>query len=293
MIIRTLLILAPTLLLSVPTLHGAEAKAPAGEPRVYKQVEGRNLSLYVVKPEGWKQTDRRPAIVFYHGGGWVGGSPNQFNAHSAYFASRGLVSIQVQYRLLAPKGKIPPVVCIQDARSAMRWVRKHANELGIDATRIAAAGGSAGGHLAAHVGMVEGTDDAADDLNISPKPNAMILFNPVLDNGPGGFGAATIGERYPALSPAHNVSRDDPPAILFLGSEDKLIPVATLEKFQGEMSRAGVRCELRVYDGQGHGFFNFKDGNRYYALTTREADKFLASLGWLTAAPTLPEPAAN
>ncbi len=59
------------------------------------------------------------------------------------------------------------------------------------------------------------------------------------------------------------------------------------------MSRVGVRCELRVYDGQGHGFFNFKDGNKYYALTTREADTFLTSLGWLSGAPTLPEPVGN
>jgi dienelactone hydrolase len=139
--------------------------------------------------------------------------------------------------------------------------------------------------------MVDGTDDRSDDLKISPKSNAMLLFNPVLDNGPGGFGAAVIGDRYPALSPAHNVSRDDPPAILFLGSQDKLIPVATLETLKANLNKVGVRCDLRVYEGQGHGFFNAKGaGGKYYALTVREADRFLASLGWLKGEPTISAP---
>jgi len=119
----------------------------------------------------------------------------------------------------------------------------------------------------------------------------MILFNPVLDNGPGGFGTKSIGDRFREFSPAHNVSRDGPPAILFLGSEDKLIPVATLEKFKAAMEGAGVRCELRIYAGQGHGFFNARGGGgKYYALTVREADKFLASLGWVKGEPTLAAP---
>ena len=171
----------------------------------------------------------------------------------------------------------------------MRWVRSHARELGIDPARIAAAGGSAGGHLAAHAGLVDALDDPADDLNTPVKPNALLLFNPVLDNGPGGFGTKSIGARFPEFSPAHNVSSNDPPAILFLGSEDKLIPVATLEKFKSAMAAAGVRCELHVYPGQGHGFFNAKN-EKFYRLTVIEADKFLASLGWLEGPPTLKAP---
>lgn len=269
----------------------AESAKPTGEPRAYKRVGGRELMLYLVKPEGWKAADRRPAIVFFHGGGWVGGSPSQFNEHSTYFASRGLVCVNVEYRLVSRDRPGPPVECVQDARSAMRWVRSHAGELGIDPNRIASAGGSAGGHLAAHVGMVETLDDPQDDRKVSAKSNAMILFNPVLDNGPGGFGTKTIGERYREFSPAHNVSRDDPPAILFLGSEDRLIPVATLQRLQGEMKWHGVACELRVYQGQGHGFFNYKkESPKFYTLTVIEADKFLAGLGWLKGPPTLSAP---
>ncbi|MCX6953816.1 MAG: alpha/beta hydrolase [Verrucomicrobia bacterium] len=289
--------LLPSLLLAftvaVAPLFAAEAKAPVGEARTYKKIGDRELKLYVLRPDGWKATDRRPAIVFFHGGGWTGGAPSQFNEQSTYFASRGLVCVQVQYRLLASASKAPPDDCIHDARSAMRWVRSHAAELGIAPSRIAAAGGSAGGHLAAHVGLVAGVDDPADDRAVSPKPNALLLFNPVLDNGPGEWGAARVGNRFPELSPAHNVSRDDPPAVVFLGTQDKLIPVATMERFKAAMTQAGVRCELHLYEGQGHGFFNAKgaDGGKYYALTVRAADQFLASLGWLKGAPTLPEPA--
>jgi acetyl esterase/lipase len=269
-----------------PHVPAADATTPLGEARVYKTVGERALKLHLVRPEGWNASDRRPAIVFFHGGGWVNGKPTQFNEHSAYFASRGLVCIQVEYRLVKGADKVPPLVCIQDARSSMRWVRSHARELGIDPARIASAGGSAGGHLAAHVGMVDVLDDPGDDKKVSAKSNAMLLFNPVLDNGPGGFGAKTIGDRYPEFSPAHNISRDDPPAILFLGSEDKLIPVPTLKTFETKMHAAGVKCVLHVYDGQGHGFFNVKNP-KYYHLTVIESDKFLASIGWLKGPPTL------
>jgi acetyl esterase len=277
-------------LAAVRILSAAETKPLIGEARVYKRVGERELRLHVVKPEGWKASDRRPAIVFYFGGGWVQGAPTQFNEHSVYFASRGLVCIQVEYRLVDRTNPQPPLVCIHDARSSMRWVRSHAAELGIDPNRIASAGGSAGGHLAAHVGMADGLDDPVDDKNVSPKSNAMLLFNPVLDNGPGEYGAKSIGARYPEFSPAHNASHDDPPLILFLGSQDKLIPVATVERLKTNMEKVGVRCELRIYDGQGHGFFNAKGGGgKYYALTVREADKFLASLGWLKGEPTIKE----
>lgn len=284
------------LFLTVSLLFGAGtlclAAEAVGEPHTYKQIAGRELKLYVVKPADWKATDTRPAMVFFHGGGWTGGAPTQFNEHSQYFATRGLVCIQVQYRLLDKSDKKPPVSCTHDARTAMRWVRAHAKELGIDPQRIGAGGGSAGGHLAAFVGMVDGGDDPQDNLTISPKANALVLFNPVFDNGPdNGWGTARVGDRYPEFSPAHNISKDDPPAIVFLGTKDALIPVSVVERFKANMEKAGVRCEAVYYEGQPHGFFNAgKEGGRYYYETTLAADKFLTSLGWLKGKPTLQKP---
>jgi acetyl esterase len=263
-----------------------------GEEHVYKQVEGRALKLYVVKPPDWKATDQRPAIVFFHGGGWVGGGPKQFDEHSRYLATRGLVCVQVEYRLLNRKDNDPPTICVRDAKSSMRWVRAHAIELGIDPARIGAGGGSAGGHLAAFVGLVEGGDDPRDDLKVSPKANALVLFNPVFDNGPDqGWGTQRVGDRYQEFSPAHNITSDDPPAIVFLGTQDKLIPVQVVERFKANMERVGVRCEAIFYEGQEHGFFNAgRSGGQYLYETLLATDQFLGSLGWVTGPPTLPKP---
>lgn len=253
-----------------------------GEPQVYKSVAGRDLKLYVVKPADWKATDTRPAVVFFHGGGWVNGGPGQFSKHAQHFATRGMVCVLVEYRLLTDK-KAPPTICVQDAKSSMRWVRAHAEELGIDTKRIAAGGGSAGGHLAAFTGMVEGLDDPQDDLKVSPRPAALLLFNPVFDNGPGEWGHERVGERYHEFSPAHNISPDDPPAIVMFGTKDSLVPVATVQRFQAAMQKAGVRCDVIFYEGAKHGFFNSKPFDRQTLLA---ADSFLVSLGWLPAPTT-------
>lgn len=261
---------------------------PVGEAHVYKKVASRSLKLYVTKPADWKPSDSRPAIVFFHGGGWTGGSPGQFTEHSKYLATRGMVCIQVQYRLLDKRGSEPPVTCCRDAKSAMRWLRSRASELGIDPNRIASGGGSAGGHLAAFVGMVEGVEDPEDNTKIPARSNAMCLFNPVFDNGPEGWGAKRVGDRYPEFSPFHNVSQDDPPAIVFLGSKDALVPVATAHQFRQKMNDVGVKAEVHIFDGMPHGFFNHgRYGNRPYYETVVAMDRFLASLGWLEGPPTL------
>lgn len=272
----------------LPCLIGAaSAQSPAGEPFVYKTVDGRELRLWVVRPVDWNAADRRPAVVFFHGGGWVGGKPNQFEPQARYLASRGMVCALVEYRLLDKANSGPPEVCCRDAKSAMRWFRSHAGDLGIDPERIAAGGGSAGGHLAAFTAMVEGQDEPADDTSVSARPDALILFNPVLDNGPGGWGAGRVGDRYEEFSPAHNVSEHAPPAIVFLGTKDRLVPVETIEDFQARMRKEGVRCEARYFDGQPHGFFNKEP---FVTKTLIEADRFLGSLGWLSGPPTLIEP---
>lgn len=272
-------------------INSTIAAQPTGKRHVYKTVGDRELVLYVTTPDDWKPSDQRPAIVFFHGGGWVGGKPGQFTEHSKYLASRGMVAVQVEYRLLDRKTDDPPTACIHDAKSAMRWVRGRADKLGIDPNRIASAGGSAGGHLGAFVGMVEGTDDPNDDLSICAKSNAMVLFNPVFDNGPDGWGQNRVKDRYKEFSPFHNVSKDDPPAIVFLGSADKLIPVKTAHDFKAAMEKVGVQCEVMIFDGKPHGFFNHgRDGNKPYYETVVAADKFLASLGWLTGPPTIEKP---
>jgi len=246
---------------------------------VYKRAGEQDLRLWVRMPANAKPSERHPAVVFFHGGGWVGGPLFQFDPQASHLASRGMVAVQVEYRLVPAGDKGgPPLVCIQDAKSAMRWVRFHAAELGIDPNRIAAAGGSAGGHLAAFASMVEGCDDPRDDLKISPRGNAQLLFNPVFDNGPGSYGHKRMGENWRDYSPAEHISADDPPAIVLLGTKDDLIPVSTVEKFAAGMTQAGVRCETHYYEGRAHGFFNKSPDQED---TLARCDAFLVSLGWL------------
>lgn len=264
------------------------ARAADGDSLVYKKAGERDLHLYLEKPADGKKAGKSPAIVFYFGGGWVKGSPDQFKPQSDYFASRGVVGIRVEYRVIPQGDDGPPTICIQDAKSAMRYVRAHAEELGIDPDRIAAAGGSAGGHLAAATALLQGLDDPKDDTTISPRPNALVLFNPVFDNGPGEWGNKRVGARFEEFSPAHHVSASAPPTIVFLGEEDKLIPVKTVQRFAGRMKESGARCETHFYPGAGHGFFNKNaKGEKHFRETVIAADQFLVSLGWLQGAPTL------
>ncbi|MCC2669632.1 MAG: nlhH 5 [Armatimonadetes bacterium] len=272
--------------LLAPACAGAPAPEPPTETVVYKKVGDRELKLLIEKPPAWKASDRRPALVFFFGGGWVGGNPGQFLKQSRYLASRGMVGVRVEYRTI-PKGDTgPPTLPCADAKSALRYVRSHTAELGIDPQRIGAAGGSAGGHLAAFTGLVEGLDDPQDDRAVSCKPDALVLFNPVFNNGPGEWGHARVGDRFKEFSPAHNLRKGAPPTIVFLGSADKLIPVRVLQEFAAGMKEVGARCDAHVYPDAGHGFFN---RDPHFTRTLIEADRFLASLGWLQGPPTLSE----
>jgi len=260
---------------------------------VYKRVGEAELTMHVFRPRGWRADDRRPAIVFFFGGGWKGGSPEQFYPHCRYLASRGMVAMAAEYRVESSHGTTP-FECVKDGKSAVRWVKLHASELGVDPGRILAGGGSAGGHVAAATGTVKGLDEEGEDTSVSARPEALVLFNPVYDNGPGGYGHERVKERWREISPMHNIDGDTPPAIVFFGSEDKHVSAGTAEKYKALMEKAGVRSDLHVYGGQRHGFFNYGDGkNRYYHLTVMEADRFLASLGYLEGEPTLEIPPAG
>ena len=112
---------------------------------IYKTVDGHTLALYVNEPAE-PSAKLRAAVVFLNGGGWTGDLPQQFNQQSNTVAEHGAVGIEVKYRLLNKRDRTtPPRICVEDAKSAIRWVSSHASELKIDPNRIAAAGGSAGG----------------------------------------------------------------------------------------------------------------------------------------------------
>lgn len=275
-----------------PQLEGAEAV-------VYKTIGDVKLNVYVFKPEGHTPQDRRPAIVFFFGGGWRGGSPAQFAHQCEYFASRGMVAITADYRVSSRHGT-KAIACVADGKSAIRWVREHAEQLGVDPDRIVASGGSAGGHVAACTGVIPGMQEQGEDTSISSQPNAMVLFNPVMaltpvdGEHPLGDRAAGIRDRVGddprKISPFDHIAKGQPPTIIFFGTDDHLLKGAQL--FEAAANRVGNRCELLTWDGLKHGFFNYgRDKNRPFVETLREADTFLASLGYLEGEPTATLPA--
>ncbi|MDB4198959.1 alpha/beta hydrolase fold domain-containing protein [Polaribacter sp.] len=223
---------------------------------VYKTVNNTKLSLHVFNPKGHKITDQVTVIVFFFGGGWTSGTPKQFYEQSRYFADKGIVAISAEYRVKNKHGTTP-FDAVMDAKSAIRWVRQHAIDLGINPNKIVAAGGSAGGHVAVCTGVIKGFDDENEDLSFSSKPNAMILYNPVLDTTEKGYGRVKVGEeRKTDISPNHQIKKGIVPTLVFHGKADKTVPFENAERFHSLMKADGNSCQLESYEGKGHGFFN-------------------------------------
>lgn len=252
---------------------------------MYKQVDSTKLFMKVYRYETINKISKIPAIVFFFGGGWNNGSIEQFEPHAKYFSQRGMICFLVDYRV-KDRQQTTPFESLKDAKSAIRYIREHAETFNIDTTKIVAAGGSAGGHLAAATALIDDYNDNSDNKLISCKPNVLVLFNPVIDNGPGGYGYDRIGDDYKSFSPLHNIRKGAPPTILFLGTKDNLIPVETVKYYQKVMEKVKSRCELFLYEGQVHGFFNYKNFE-YYKKTVIETDKFLQSLGYLFKEPLI------
>jgi len=257
---------------------------------IYKKTPQGDLKIFVHLPPDWNASDKRPAIVFFFGGGWTSGTPNQFLPQAAYLASRGMVTARADYRVKSRQGTTPRE-CVEDAKSAVRWLRQKAGELGIDTSRIVAAGGSAGGHIAACTALVEGLDAKDEDKSVSSRPDALILFNPVVDlTNPGeAAGKASVPPSREAareISPVLYQKKDSGPAILFYGTSDRFF--AQGRAFLAKAKEVGARVELYSADGMPHGFFN---KSPWTEITVRQAEAFLASLGYLKGEPTIKPPA--
>ena len=264
--------------------YGLEVKGFTPDESVdYKKVEKGSLKLHFFLPKGFKKNDgsKRPAIVFFFGGGWVGGSPSQFYPFCRHLADKGMVAVSAQYRTQKSHGTTP-VECVKDGKSAVRWLRAHAEEYGIDPDKLAAGGGSAGGHVAAATGTKTEFEEESEDKSISSWPNLLVLCNPVVDNSEKGYGYSRVKGYWQKFSPMHNITKETPPSIFFLGSEDKLIPVSTGEEWDKKIKAQGKMSELHVWQGQGHGFFNYgKNGGKNYKEIIEKLDAFMKANGYI------------
>ena len=240
----------------------------------YKKVDTIGLDLHIYRPLNFNNSKKYKTIIFFHGGGWRNGNPRQFRRQAMYFASRGMIAITPEYRLFNTHGT-NPLNCVQDANAVMNFIKKNANNLGINSKEIIVSGGSAGGHLALTTAF----------WNVSSvMPKALILFNPLTDTSPKGFGYNRILDDAFKISPIHNIGKNYPPTIILIGSEDKVTPLENINEFKRVLEKKGGRCDVISYEGQKHGFFN---NQKYFKKTTYEVDKYLSSLGFLNGEPSI------
>lgn len=254
----------------------------------YKVVGDVSLSAYIWEPSPDKAPPYPKSVAaFFFSSGWDHGQITQFAPHCVYFASRGMMTIAFDYRVSTKHGT-GPLEVMADARSAIRWIRLNAAELGINPGKIVAAGGSGGAHAITSAAMLKGYDDPADDLSISAVPNALVLFNPVLDvYSKHGFGT----DRFPDAKAAKNadliraIAKGMPPMLVMHGTADRVVPFDGSYTFAKKMGRKKNKCRLIEFEKQGHGFFNFNLSFEMYEATLMAMDEFLVELGFIESDP--------
>ena len=247
----------------------------------YEPTPDTKLGLHVFYPKDHQANEQRTCVVFFYGGGWKSGDPSQFYGYSKYLASRGIVAISAQYRNARAHNAIPRE-CVEDGREAIRYIREHAKELGIDPNKVVAGGGSAGGHVAASIAMCTAID--ANPISKTKSiPNGLILLNPVYNNGPeGGYGYDRVQDYWKEISPYHNIQKGQPATICFFGTNDIHVPISTVEAFQNEMEKVGNDCKTHIYEGQKHGFFHISKGGRImFEDVLTKIDRFLVKNHYL------------
>lgn len=288
----------PLLLLSLLTVNQlglAQTKPTAKKPKLtdqplkyqdtkYKETPQGDLLLHGYFPLDWKASDQRPVIVFFFGGGWKNGSHTQFQPQGEYLASRGIVAFAADYRI-ASIHKTTPDICIEDAKSAIRFVRANAAKFGIDPKKVIGSGGSAGGHIAAATALVPGFDAKDDPKDVSSVPNALVLYNPGLHYTQGKILGSQGKEINKAISPTLFVTKDTPPTLLMYGTKDPAL--AQGQEYVTVAKKFGVRAELYTAAEQPHSFFNRAP---WIQSTMNQVDQFLESLGYLQGKPTIAVP---
>jgi len=268
---------------------------PGAEPFVYKEVGDAKLRLHVVKPEGWRPTDKRACMLCFFGGGWINGTPDKMLPWAKWAAARGMVGVAADYRTRSRFGT-PPEDCVADGRAAARWIEDHADELGIDPARVVALGSSAGGHVAAWTAI---PDAVSPERSAEPvarlRPAALVLLWPVTDTTAEGYGGpkrfGNDAERAASLSVTGRMPQQMPPTLVFHGTADPTVPYANSTSFAALMKDHGNDCLLIPFEGGKHSLTSSKSGAQGKAAKARieeETHAFLVDHALIDRSPSDP-----
>lgn len=242
-----------------PLPQQAEADQPKFDVRekiVYSKVGDKELLLdaYVPQKDG-----THPAVLVVHGGAWRSGNRKQLRGYAEALAKMGFVCFSIDYRL-APKHKFPAQ--IEDCRSAVKWIRSHAEDYSVDPNRLGAIGYSAGGHLVSLLGTT-GEAPSKDNGNIDTRLQVVVAggaptdFRWFPDNGKWaeflmGGDLESKKDLFQKASAAAFADKSDPPAFFFNGTKDKLVPLAWTQSCYNALKNAGVKTEMHTIEGAGH-----------------------------------------
>jgi acetyl esterase/lipase len=267
----------------VVAVHAAQPATPAAAVSrendvIYGTVDGHDLILDVALPAGEART--RPAVVLIHGGAMMFADRSDLRPHADALAAAGYVTFNVDYRLVTETGENPWPAQLDDAQRAVRWVRAHAAEFGVDPERICAYGHSAGGVLAAQLGTRETRDNSDPDLaNYSSKVACVVdiagemdlsiptimsdgeaIQTVLLGGGPGEAAAA-----YRDISPITHVTPASAPFLMLHGADDVIVGVEHSRRMTEALHQAGVEVVYAEYPVADH--FIWLDWNQSAALT--------------------------
>lgn len=267
-----------------PIDRGRELLKTARE-EIFKSANGVDLPVYIWEPEPDKAPPYPKSVAaFFFSSGWDNGQIAQFAPHCVYFASRGMMTMCFDYRVSARHPGAGPLQAMADTRSAIRWIRMNAVELGVNPGKIIGVGGSGGGHAIASAAVLNGFDDPSDVTDCSPVPNAVVLFNPVIDTW---SRYAPYQDRWPdnasrkAADLIRGIKAGFPPMLIMHGTEDRVVPFDGSYTFARKSSKKKNICRLIEFDGKGHGFFNFNLSFEMYEATLMAMDEFFVELGFI------------
>jgi acetyl esterase/lipase len=241
----------------------------------YGKVGERSLKLDLYSPK--ERTRKLPCLMFIHGGGWKGGKKEDYRVYTQVFATKGYVVASVGYRL-SGEAKFPAAV--NDVKCAVRYLRKNATELGIDADRIGVVGGSAGGHLAMMVGYSSDVPELEGDgghAGVSSHVKAVVnIYGPTnlnddfVRNNEGanklvesflGKPVAESGDLLDQASPGHYLDPQDPPTLILHGTIDDIVPVDQSDQLANKLAELKIPFAYDRIPGWPHTMDLAKDIN--------------------------------